>query len=505
MTQEFYFKNAKWVGAKERTPKTFSVLRGKFELKEFNKVNLNILGLGFFKCYINGKCINPDTFLPLSSDFEAGCDPIDEVISAHRIYVPQFDITPFVKDGQNTIAIHYGGGWYTFRNRCFGLPKAIYCITAETENGTIDFDSDENCKIGKSFVEEYEFNQGEHQNFLDYEDCLGEDFDDSIWGNAVLTEELITEYCTTDCPIDKLIEERAVKVIKETENSVVYDCGENTTGYPVLEINAPKGGKIIVNFSEECLPDGSIDPEHVQDQQFSFVSDGKTGFIRRIGENFLNFLQAGRGHHEGAGPAGGRVEMEGPAGQTEAVHGDGGNSGILHLEFHTGMDGPALIFGHGEDGSADQLLQSVLGHINGAAHIDVGQFGVILGVLGGDGEGGVAGADRHLIALVHHNGDGAFRQTADDVAEELGGQDAHTGVGNLGVDGVGNGGFHIVARQAQVHAGAAEDALDDGKTALLSHRPGGNVQAGQEHAFFTGKAHRDSSFLDYLQDIYISR
>ena len=73
MTQEFYFKNAKWVGAKERTPKTFSVLRGKFELKEFNKVNLNILGLGFFKCYINGKCINPDTFLPLSSDFEAGC------------------------------------------------------------------------------------------------------------------------------------------------------------------------------------------------------------------------------------------------------------------------------------------------------------------------------------------------------------------------------------------------------------------------------------------------
>ena len=122
MTQKFYFKNAKWVGAKERTPKTFSVLRGKFELKEFNKVNLNILGLGFFKCYINGKCINPDTFLPLSSDFEAGCDPVDEVISAHRIYVPQFDITPLVKDGQNTISIHYGGGWYTFRHRCFGLP-----------------------------------------------------------------------------------------------------------------------------------------------------------------------------------------------------------------------------------------------------------------------------------------------------------------------------------------------------------------------------------------------
>ena len=53
MNQEYYFKNAKWVGAKERTPKTFSVLRGRFELEDFKNVNLNILGLGFFKCYIN--------------------------------------------------------------------------------------------------------------------------------------------------------------------------------------------------------------------------------------------------------------------------------------------------------------------------------------------------------------------------------------------------------------------------------------------------------------------
>ncbi len=280
MTQEFYFKNAKWVGAKKRIPKTFSVLRGKFELEDFKNVKLNILGLGFFKCYINGKCINPDTFLPLSSDFEAGCDPVDEVISAHRIYVPQFDITSFVKQGKNTIAIHYGGGWYTFENRTFGLPKAIYCITAENGNGTDNFVSDESCKIGKSFVEEYTFTFGEHHNLCNYADCFGEDFDDSSWENAVLTEELNTEYCTTDCPIDKLIEERSVNVIKKTENSVIYDCGENTTGYPLLEIKAEKGEKIVVNFSEEVLPDGNLDPTHIHGQQFTVVSDGKTSFVQ---------------------------------------------------------------------------------------------------------------------------------------------------------------------------------------------------------------------------------
>ncbi len=275
MTQEYFFKNAKWVGAKVRTPKTFSVLRGEFYLENPKKVNLNILGLGFFKCYINGICINPDTFLPLSSDFEATCDPDEEIISNHRIYVPQFDITDFVKIGKNTIAIHYGGGWYTFENRTFGLPKAIYCITAEGESGAQNFISDESCKIGESFVSEYFFTYGEHHNFNDYTDCFDEAFDASHWDNAVLTEALETEYCLTDCPEDKLIEALPVKVIKKTEKSTVYDCGENTTGYPVLEINAKKGERVIVNFSEECLSDGSLDPEHMQGQQFSVVSDGK--------------------------------------------------------------------------------------------------------------------------------------------------------------------------------------------------------------------------------------
>ena len=137
MDKSYFFKNAVWIGKAERTVKTFSVLRGYFRLTSIKKVTLNILGLGFFKCYINGKCINPDTFLPLSSDFEATCDPIDEVLSGHRTYVPSFDITQFVTPGDNVIAVHFGGGWYTHSCRAFGLPKAIYCVFAEDKNGEV--------------------------------------------------------------------------------------------------------------------------------------------------------------------------------------------------------------------------------------------------------------------------------------------------------------------------------------------------------------------------------
>lgn len=280
MKQDFYFKKALWIGADKRTTEAFSVLRGYFKAVDAEKVTLRVLGLGFFKCYINGKCINPDTFLPLSSDYENTCDPVDEVISAHRIYVPEFDITPFVENGENVIAVHYGGGWYCYENRVFGLPKAIYHISVKDSNGESDYVSDENCKIGKSFVTDYHFTYRENRDYTEWEDCLGKDFDDSGWKNAVVTEQLETDYCSTACPADALIEAIIPQKIGKVEEGVVYDCLKNTTGYPVLKINAPEGETVKVLFSEELMPDGKIDKEHWQGQECTIISDGKGRIVQ---------------------------------------------------------------------------------------------------------------------------------------------------------------------------------------------------------------------------------
>ncbi len=278
MTQESFFKNAKWVGSNDRSANGFSVLRGHFSIAKAQKATLNILGLGFFKCYINGQCINPDTFLPLSSDFENTCDPVDEIISAHRVYVPHFDITPFTQAGDNVIAIHFGGGWYTHKHRIFGLPKAIYCISAEDGNNTTHFISDENCRIGTSYINDYDFTECEAHNYCNWVDCFGNDYDDSGWAYAVLTEELHTEYCSTNCPADALIEKLPLKTTSEVTGIKIYDCGQNTTGYPVLKINAPKGEAVTLRFSEEGSPDGTIDNSHFHGQKFTVISDG-TGRI----------------------------------------------------------------------------------------------------------------------------------------------------------------------------------------------------------------------------------
>lgn len=275
MNQEYFFQNAKWVGASDRKTDSFSIVRGYFDSDNAKKVSLNILGLGFFKCYINGKCINPDTFLPLSSDYEDSCDPKDEILSGHRIYVPQFDITPFVKNGKNSIAIHFGGGWYTYHCRAFGLPKAIYLITVEETNGVRTFGSDEQCKIRNGYIEKYGFTTHEHHNYLESDNFFDTDFDDSNWDNAVYTEELNTEYCTTDCPTDTLIEELPVKVIGNGDEGVIYDCGLNTVGYPVIEINGEKGSVVTIRFCEHLTADKKLDKTHIHDQEFKVVCDGQ--------------------------------------------------------------------------------------------------------------------------------------------------------------------------------------------------------------------------------------
>ena len=225
MKQEYFFSDAKWIGAENRTAEGFSVIRSHFNAENPEKATLNILGLGFFKCYINGQCINPDTFLPLSSDFEATCDPVNEVLSGHRVYVPQFDISRFVRSGDNVIAVHYGGGWYTHRSRVFGLPKAIFRISVEDKNGNSEYVSDENCRISDSFVDGYDFVKYETHNYSNFRDCFGVDFDDSLWRNAVVTQAPETEYCTTDCNADALIRELPVKEIGKGREGTVYDCG----------------------------------------------------------------------------------------------------------------------------------------------------------------------------------------------------------------------------------------------------------------------------------------
>ena len=187
--------------------------------------------------------------------------------------------------------------------------------------------------------------------------------------------------------------------------------------------------------------------------------------------------------------------MVGPPGQSEAVHGNSGDGIVGYFKLDAGVDGPALIFRYGKNGAGNQLLQLTLGDGHRPPAVDIRQLRIILGGFGGDGEGGVACPDGDLVVLPNHHGDRPLRQTADNVAEKLSWQNTLAGVGHIRFDIIGNGGLHIISGKTQSHLCLAENTLDNAEAALLRHGASGDIQACNQHTFFTGKAHGLHPFL----------
>ena len=98
--------NAKWITAGKKV--TAPCLFKKFNLNKPIKARLSITGLGYFVCKINDKHISDDKFMPVFSDymqrdFSGLLYPVAPQSFKHRVYYLDFDVTPFVCDGENLL------------------------------------------------------------------------------------------------------------------------------------------------------------------------------------------------------------------------------------------------------------------------------------------------------------------------------------------------------------------------------------------------------------------
>lgn len=284
MNRQQMFGKAEWMDAGESAAK-IHVLRGKFNVNGAKRATLRVLGLGFFHCFINGVRVGEDLFLPLNTDYEARADyPTGEILSGHRIYVPEYDITHMLREGENVIAIHFGGGWYTHNAEArFGDAKAIWRIFGEDADGAFDFVSSERDRIGASFVCGYSLTYLEEHDYLSGNpDFVLPEFDDDSWPHASHAKPLETEYEFSDCPADRVVETLPVKMIGEADGWTVYDCGTNTSGWPVIALKAEKGACAEILFSEELNPDGTINEKFGHRQCMRMTSDGVERVVRPL-------------------------------------------------------------------------------------------------------------------------------------------------------------------------------------------------------------------------------
>ena len=290
MTQQEMFGSAKWLTRAGCQNTDILVLRGHFAANGVKKATLRVLGLGFFHCYINGVRVGEDLFLPLNSEYEPRADfPVGEQLSDFRTYVPEYDVTSHLRDGENVIAIHFGGGWYTFeqnikkQKKKYGDPKVIWRLFGESAEGGFELTSSLQDKIAPSFVTGYRFDRFETQDYTKASPAfLAADFDDAAWSTADEAPPPDTQYGFSDCPADSVGEVLAPKLLWRRGESALYDSGKNISGTPVLRLLGKEGQTVRVSLSEDVTAEGELDPKFSHKQEFTCVCDGTVREARAL-------------------------------------------------------------------------------------------------------------------------------------------------------------------------------------------------------------------------------
>ena len=286
-------KNEHWIcgGAGCEAP----LFRRSFWLdktERFQSARLEICGLGYFLFYINGKRISDQELMPAMTDYASvlGCEttyPVWEERSAHRCRYLSFDLLPYLKAGENVLAVRLGNGWYHQTERIaegkfiFGLPKLWFELTLTDADGRQEWiESDRQTLWHPGGLLKNNLFLGEVRDLRkEPEGWQYPGAELSGWKPAqpVHAPETLLEEQT--CPPDRVIRKLYPVLIGEYDGRKIYDCRENIAGRVVLSCLGKKGECITVRHAEELAADGTLDFESAggsdQLQQDHYICDGR--------------------------------------------------------------------------------------------------------------------------------------------------------------------------------------------------------------------------------------
>ncbi len=287
MNQVEMFGSAKWIGADKDSTAASILVRRDFNIKKNCTAKLKLIGLGTFEIYINGKRVSEDYFLPLNSEYENIDCPKGEELE-YRIYATEYDVSSYLVEGDNTLCVLLGFGWYTgislwdIPQKIYGNKKLIYSLSITDEDGKGEKIISDGCeKYKEAFVTVGTLHKGEIHNYKEWDvSFLLPEFDVSSWKNAVFEKPVVSEYLYTDCPGDRIFEKRTPRLIYRADGYSIYDAGRNITGYPTIRVTKKDYSEVSITFSERLDSSGiELDETHMHGQRFSAVANVDSGDV----------------------------------------------------------------------------------------------------------------------------------------------------------------------------------------------------------------------------------
>ena len=246
------------------------LFRHSFTAGKLAKAVIEICGLGYFSLYVNGRKVSEDLLTPACSTYSSvlGCQtyyPVWEERAGFRTYYLEYDLLPYLWEGENVIGVHLGNGWYHQNRRVaegefiFGRPMLRYELALiDTDGKETRIESDSGTLWKESEITENNLFYGETHDLRQYDPHWAEPgASGSGWKKALPVHAPETNLVKQDFPPDRVIRQLSPALVYEDGGRKIYDSGENIAGWVQLRVTGAPGETVVIRHSENLSGDGT--------------------------------------------------------------------------------------------------------------------------------------------------------------------------------------------------------------------------------------------------------
>jgi alpha-L-rhamnosidase len=252
---------AQWIGpapsAADSLPAPAPLLRRAFRVEDrVHSARLYVTSLGLYELSVNGQRVGDQLFTPGWTSYR------------RRLQYQTYDVTPLVRPGANVLGAMLGDGWYRGQLGFFGQ-RNLYgrrlVLRAQLEiryesGRTERIASDTGWKTTASPVLASDIYGGEtYDARRERAGWANASYDDHEWAAVALVESPpATLVASMSPPVRRVREFRPISIRRAPSGEMLFDLGQNFTGWARLDVRGPAGTTVTLRFGEVLDRDGNL-------------------------------------------------------------------------------------------------------------------------------------------------------------------------------------------------------------------------------------------------------
>ena len=256
---------AAWIGssAADSSGGPAPLLRRAFHLRgAVTSARLYATSHGLYELYLNGERVGDWLFTPGWTSYN------------RRLQYQTYDVTALLRAGDNAIGAILGDGWYRGQLG-FSGGRAIYGkqlgVLAQLEVRYADgsserFVTDSTWKTSSGPIVASDIYGGEtYDARLERAGWANSGFDDKAWAPVTRLPTPDSRLLAPESPpVRRVRELRPVAMRRTPSGEVIYDLGQNFTGWARLKVHGPAGTTVALRFAEVLDKNGNLYTENLR-------------------------------------------------------------------------------------------------------------------------------------------------------------------------------------------------------------------------------------------------